>query len=189
LVESLELAACGGVTLVELSAGAGGRVLVALRVVALASSSEVVVALLSLGVLESAGGLPLTLGATVLVALTVVSLTLIVDDESIVEVAVPLLLSSMPTVPLALPASEPVAGSGGNANDHERTRSALWNDFPVSVLISVSPLKFPQNICAVLVPITAELNVVKADAGEPGGRSGLPSAFCTFSQLPRHDDG
>ena len=91
--------------------------------------------------------------------------------------------------PIVDVADDDTVPSSGMATLHERTSVAPSNGFPESILISVSPEKFPQNICAVLVLKTAEFCVVKADAGAPGDRSGSPSAFWTPSQLPRHDEG
>lgn len=82
-----------------------------------------------------------------------------------------------------------VGPASGRTNVQESTRLAFWSDFDSRVAISVSPEKFPQNICAVLVLKYAAFNPVKDEAGAPGKRSGLPSAFATFSQLPKQDDG
>ena len=51
------------------------------------------------------------------------------------------------------------------------------------------PEKLPQNICSVLVVKTAEFWSLNEDVGASNGKSGFPSAFSTFPQLPMQSDG
>ena len=96
---------------------------------------------------------------------------------------------SVPTLPPPSPLASVPVGAPGKTTFHESTNSADWKFLPSRSAIFWSPEKLPQNICAVAVENTAALSGVKAESGAPGARSGLPSAFATLSQLPKHDDG
>ena len=99
------------------------------------------------------------------------------------------LLADPPPPPPSSPAAGVAAAASGNCMYQESTKFADWNVFVCNCEISSSPEKLPQNIWAVLVVKEAEFRSLKEDPGDPWPRSGLPSAFWTLFQLPRHDEG
>ena len=112
-------------------------------------------------------------GSALELASVVDAISITVSLARIIVVLAPTLKSTVADETLV----EISAGASGKTNDHESTRSAPLNDLPTNSVISVALTKFPQNICAVLVPNVAELSVVKSGLAASMGRSGLPSTF------------
>lgn len=190
-------AGVAGVVVVAVETGAAADVVVvfivdACVVVACASVAGVVVAVTAVFV----AGTPIgTFAVGVVVPGETVddgAMSAALDDEtpeavSVEDDAVP---EAEPAAAAPAPPSPPPTSAAcGTATYHESTSVADWNCFAARAAISVCPEKFPQNICAVPVEKTAELSGVNAEPGDPGGTRGAPSAFCTLSHDPRHEDG